>query len=148
MNQKGKKEVCSRGHEFSKTSAQPHCPICWPGKASPKKGFETIDEYIKTFPKNIREILGEIRQVIKDTAPDAVEVISYQMPAFKFNGRILVYFAAFTNHIGMYPPAPKAFSKEVAPYAGPKGNLKFPLDQPMPLDLIRKIVAYKVRDKI
>jgi len=109
--------------------------------------FQTMDEYIRTFPKDIQKILEKIRQIIKEAAPDAEESISYQIPAFKLNGN-LVYFAAFKKHIGFYPPAPKAFKKEVSIYEGPKGNLKFPIDKPMPLSLIRKIVKYKVKENL
>lgn len=113
---------------------------------TPRKQFNTINEYVRIFPKDVRDILEEIRQTIQRAAPDAEETISYQIPAFKLNGKTLVYFAAFKKHIGFYPPAPKAFKKDVAPYAGPKGNLKFPLDKPVPYDLMRKIVEFRVKE--
>ena len=122
---------------------------------STKIQFQTVDEYIGTFPKDVQKILEKIRQTIwesvpsgKEAASNAEETISYQIPAFKLNGNILVYFAAFKNHIGFYPPAPKAFKKEVSPYEGPKGNLKFPIDKPMPLSLIKKIVKYRVKENL
>ena len=112
-------------------------------KVTPAK---TIDEYISAFPKNVQDALQEIRQTIKSAAPEAEETISYHMPAFKLKGSDLAYFAGFKKHIGLYPPAPKAFSRQTAPYAGPKGNLKFPIDEPIPLDLVRRIVQYKAKE--
>src|SRR5213594_947464 len=108
-----------------------------------KKQFKTIDEYIETFPKDIQSILKGVRQTIKEAAPEAEEAISYQIPTFRLKGKYLVYFAAFKKHIGLYPPSPKAFRKEVSPYEGPKGNLKFPIDKPIPLDLVKRIVLFR-----
>ena len=85
-----------------------------------KKQFGTIDEYVKTFPEDVQRILEKIRQTIKKAAPAAEEAISYQIPTFKLNGNYVVYFAAFKNHIGLYPPPPKVFKKEVSSYEGPK----------------------------
>lgn len=106
----------------------------------------TIDEYIARFPPKVRAILKKIRATISATAPDAQEVISYRMPAFR-QGGILIYFAAFNEHIGVYPPVSgdAKLEKALARYAGPKGNLKFPLDESMPYDLIRRIVALRVK---
>lgn len=106
----------------------------------------TIDEYIAASPLDVRPILQEIRRVVREEAPDADEVISYRMPAFRQKG-ILIYFAAFKHHIGLYPPVSGDASlvKAVAPYAGPKGNLKFPLDKPIPFDLIRRIVRQRLK---
>ena len=105
-----------------------------------------IDGYIAQFPADVQAILEKIRATIRKAAPDAKEVISYQMPAFKQHG-ILVYFAAWKEHIGMYPPitGDKALEKAVTRYAGPKGNLQFPLNEPMPLDLIERIVKLRVK---
>jgi len=105
-----------------------------------------IDGYISQFPAHVQAILDRVRQTIRKAAPDAKEVISYQMPALKQHG-ILVYFAAWKEHIGMYPPISgnKALEKAVARYAGPKGNLQFPLDEPMPLKLIERIVKLRVK---
>lgn len=114
---------------------------------STKIKFVTIDEYIKTFPKNIQKILGLVRETIKEAAPNAEEAISYQIPTFKLNGN-LVHFAAFKNHIGFYP-APsgqKAFEKELSVYKSGKGSIQFPIDKPMPLALINKIVKYRVKE--
>jgi len=108
-----------------------------------KKQFETIDEYIKTFPKDVQTILEKIRQTIKRAVPEAQETISYQIPTFKLKGSSLVHFAAFRKHIGLYPPAPKEFKKELSSYEGPKGNLKFPIDKPIPYDLVRRIVLFR-----
>jgi uncharacterized protein YdhG (YjbR/CyaY superfamily) len=99
-----------------------------------------IDDYIASHPPAVQAILKKIRATIKKATPKAEEVISYRMPAFKLNG-ILVYIGAFKNHIGLYPPVndPK-LKKEAARYAGPKGNLQFPFDEPIPYALIAKIV--------
>jgi uncharacterized protein YdhG (YjbR/CyaY superfamily) len=112
-----------------------------------KLHFSTIDEYIQTFPKDVQIILEQIRAAIKEAAPYAEETISYQIPTFKSNGN-LVHFAAFKNHIGFYP-APRskeAFKKELAAYKGGKGTIQFPLDKPIPIELIRKIVKYRVEE--
>jgi uncharacterized protein YdhG (YjbR/CyaY superfamily) len=105
-----------------------------------------IDEYIASFQPDIQAILTKIRSTIRNAAPAAEEVISYRMPAFKLNG-ILVYFAAFKKHIGLYPPVrgDAKLQKAIAPYAGEKGNLRFPLDQPIPYDLIERIVKLRVK---
>ncbi len=114
-----------------------------------KKGFKTVDEYVATFPKNIQSILLEMRQIIKESAPQAEEVISYQMPAFKLNG-ILVYFAAFKNHIGFFPTtsAMEAFKEEISEYETSKGTIRFPLDRPIPFELVRKIVKFRVKQNL
>lgn len=106
----------------------------------------TIDDYIAAQPARAQKILRRIRQVVRDTAPEAEELISYRMPAFR-QGGILVYFAAFSGHIGLYPPVRGDLKLEaaVAPYAGEKGNLRFPLDGRIPYDLVRRIVKFRVR---
>jgi uncharacterized protein YdhG (YjbR/CyaY superfamily) len=116
---------------------------------TPKKGFKTIDEYIATFPRNVQRILQEVRQAIRDSAPKAEETISYQMPAFKLNGN-LVYFAAFKNHIGFYPTSSgiEAFKEKSSAYEVSKGTVRFPINKPIPLDLIRKIVSYRVKENL
>lgn len=105
-----------------------------------------FDEYIAASPAAVRPILREIRRVISAAAPQAEEVISYRMPAFKQRG-ILVYFAAFKNHIGLFPPVrgDAKLAKALAPYAGPKGNLRFPLDRPIPYTLIRAVARLRVK---
>ena len=111
--------------------------------------YNTIDEYIATFPDEIQKKLKEVRAVIKAAAPEASEKISYQMPTFFLFGN-LVHFAAFKNHIGFYP-APRGieeFQKELSVYKGAKGSVQFPLDQPMPLDLISRIVKFRVKDNL
>ncbi len=111
--------------------------------------YNTIDEYIATFPDDIQKKLKEVRAVIKAAAPEASEKISYQMPTFFLFGN-LVHFAAFKNHIGFYP-APRGieeFQKELSVYKGAKGSVQFPLDQPMPLDLISRIVKFRVKDNL
>lgn len=107
----------------------------------------TIDEYISRYPEDVQQILTKIRSVIRETAPQAVEKISYQMPTFYLNGN-LVHFAAFTNHIGFYPTPSgiEAFKDEIARYKWAKGSVQFPLDEPMPYDLIRRIVEFRVAE--
>jgi len=97
----------------------------------------------------VQAILQKIRQVVQSAAPGAQETISYQIPAFKLNG-VLVYFAAFKKHIGFYPPirGDAQLEKDVSPYAGEKGNLKFPLDQPIPFDLIERITELRVKQAL
>jgi uncharacterized protein YdhG (YjbR/CyaY superfamily) len=114
---------------------------------SSKQKFETIDGYIKTFPKDIQKILETVRQEIKKAAPEAEEAISYQMPTFKLNGN-LVHFAAFKNHIGFYPTpsGTEKFKKEISVYRSGKGSIQFPIDKPMPISLIKKIVEYRVKE--
>lgn len=106
----------------------------------------TISEYIAGSPPSVRPILRKIRATVAAAAPDAEETISYRMPAFRQKG-ILLYFAAFKNHIGVFPPVSgdAGLEKALARYAGPKGNLKFPLDEPMPYGLIKRIVAFRLR---
>src|ERR1700680_3517313 len=113
--------------------------------AKPKKAKD-IDSYISKFPADVQAILQKVRETIRHAAPEAKETISYQMPAFKQHG-ILVYFAAWKKHIGLYPPisGDKALGKAIASYAGPKGNLQFPLDEPIPYDLIERIVKLRVK---
>ena len=105
-----------------------------------------IDEYIASFSPEVQAILERIRLTIRNAAPGARETISYKMPAFRLNG-VLVYFAAFRKHIGFYPPVrgDAKLQKAIAAYAGEKGNLRFPLDQPIPFDLIERIVKLRVK---
>jgi uncharacterized protein YdhG (YjbR/CyaY superfamily) len=112
-----------------------------PGR-TPK--IATIDDYIESCGQDVQPILLKIRATIHKAVPAATETISYRMPAFK-HGRILLYFAAFKQHIGLYPPVRDnaALVKAVARYAGPKGNLKFPLDQPIPYALIARIAVHR-----
>ncbi len=108
----------------------------------------TIDEYIARYPKDVQEILEKIRSTIRSAAPQAKETIKYQMPTFTLNGN-LVYFGAFKNHIGFYPPissGSEEFRKEVAQYEGPKRSLIFPFDQPIPYHLIETIVKLRVKE--
>ncbi|MES2765815.1 MAG: DUF1801 domain-containing protein [Bacteroidota bacterium] len=108
---------------------------------------KNIDEYIAQQPVGIREQLEQIREVVRQAAPEAEEMISYMMPTFKQDG-VLVHFAAFKNHIGLYP-APRAievFKKELSVYKGAKGTVQFPLDEPLPLELIRRIVEFRVKE--
>ncbi|MEA2235486.1 MAG: hypothetical protein QOC81_210 [Thermoanaerobaculia bacterium] len=107
---------------------------------------KNIDEYIAAFSPEVQEILEKIRSTVRGAAPAAEETISYRMPAFMQNG-VLVYFAAFKHHIGLFPPVKgdEKLAKAVAPYAGEKGNLRFPFDQPIPYALIKRIVTARVK---
>ncbi len=114
-----------------------------------KEGFRSIDEYIATFPEDIQALLEAVRATIKAAAPDVEECISYQMPAFAQHGN-LVYFAALKNYIGLYPTASgiEAFKNELSEYEYTKGAVKFPINQPLPLELIRKIVQFRVTENL
>jgi uncharacterized protein YdhG (YjbR/CyaY superfamily) len=113
-----------------------------------KNKITSIDEYIETFPQDIQAILRQVRQTIKAAAPSAGETISYGIPTFTLNGKYLIYFAGWKHHISIYPipVGDDAFNQEVAPYVSGKGTLKFPIDQPLPLKLISKIVKLKVTE--
>lgn len=108
-----------------------------------------MDDYISGFPEDKQELLQQIRATIKKAAPQAEEVISYGMPAFKQNG-MLVWFAAFKNHIGFYPfpNGIEAFKEELAAYKGTKGSIHFPLDKPLPLDMIARIVTFRLSENM
>jgi uncharacterized protein YdhG (YjbR/CyaY superfamily) len=114
-----------------------------------QKAPANIDKYIEGFSPRVQDLLQTIRRTLRKAAPDAEEVISYRMPAFRLNG-ILVYFAAFKSHIGFYPTANaiRHFRKELAGYEGAKGTVRFPLDEPLPLGLIRKIVKFRVAENM
>lgn len=114
-----------------------------------KARFSAIDAYIATFPKDIQEILEALRATIRAAAPDAEEKISYQIPTFTLKGN-LVHFAAFKHHIGFYPTSHviEVFQDELAPYAGAKGTVRFPIDQPLPMDLISRIVRFRVAENL
>jgi uncharacterized protein YdhG (YjbR/CyaY superfamily) len=118
--------------------------------AASKNQFKNMDEYIKTFPNDVQNILEKMRQTIREAAPEAVEAISYQMPTFKLNGKNLVHFAAFKNHIGFYPipSGIEAFKIELSSYKQGKGSVQFPMDKPIPYDLVKKIVKYRVKENL
>lgn len=107
-----------------------------------------VDDYINSFPGNIRVRLKQIRRIIKKYAPEAEESISYNMPAYKLNGKPLVYFSGFNNHIGFYatPSGHSAFSDELSGYKQGKGSVQFPYDKPLPLNLITQIVKFRVEE--
>ena len=109
--------------------------------------FKDVDSYIATFPKDVQATLEQVRNVIKSSAPKAEEVISYNMPAYKYLG-LLVYFAGYKQHIGFYPTASgiTAFKNELSNYKNAKGSVQFPLDKPMPLALIKKMVKHRVKE--
>ena len=115
-----------------------------------KKGFNSIDEYIANFPEDTQALLEAVRATIKAAAPDAEERISYQMPTFALNGN-LVYFAGCKNHIGLYPASsgvPETFKEELSIYKGTKGSIHFPITQPLPLELITRIVQFRVTENL
>jgi uncharacterized protein YdhG (YjbR/CyaY superfamily) len=114
-----------------------------------KGGFNSIDEYIATFPEDVQKKLEELRATIKACAPDAEEKISYQMPTFALKGN-LVHFAAYKNHIGFYPTPSgiQAFKQELSIYEGAKGTVRFPIEAPLPLELIGKIVKFRVAENL
>ena len=109
----------------------------------------TIQAYIATFPKEIQQILEQIRAIIKSEAPEAEEAIKYGMPTFTLKGN-LIHFAAFKHHIGLYPTpsGTEAFKEELSGYKSGKGSIQFPLDEPMPLDLITRIVRFRVEESV
>jgi uncharacterized protein YdhG (YjbR/CyaY superfamily) len=114
------------------------------------KSYKTISEYISSFPKDIQEKLKEMHTTIKSVVPDAEEAISYGMPTFKLNGKNLVHFAAFKNHIGFYP-TPNGiveFQKNLAPYATSKGAAQFPFDKKIPVTLVKKITKFRVKENL
>ncbi|MEK6478535.1 DUF1801 domain-containing protein [Catalinimonas sp. 4WD22] len=115
---------------------------------SEKTKPETIDEYIADFPQEVKEILEKVRMTIHKAAPEAEEAISYQIPTFKMNGKNLVHFSAYKNHIGFYPGASgiEAFKRKLRDYKSAKGSVQFPLSRALPYDLISEIVAYRLKE--
>jgi uncharacterized protein YdhG (YjbR/CyaY superfamily) len=115
----------------------------------PEAPPRSIDEYIAGFPAGVQEVLREIRRTIREAAPELEEAIAYRIPTFRLDGKNLIHFAGYAKHVGVYP-APRGsaeFRDELAAYAGGKGTLQLPLGQPMPLDLIRRIVEFRVRER-
>jgi len=112
----------------------------------PRSSAQTIDEYIAEFPQETRLALEELRAAIREAAPDAVETMSYAIPTFDQKGRHLVHFAGYERHIGFYPGADgiAVFAPELAGFKSAKGSVQFPLGRPLPLDLVRRITAYRV----
>ena len=110
----------------------------------------SVDAYIKSFPKSTEALLKQLRKAIKETAPAAEELIGYGMPAYKLNKKPLVYFAGYEKHIGFYatPSGHQKFSKELAKYKQGKGSVQFPLDEPLPIDLIIKMVKFRVNENL
>ncbi|CAN1564906.1 COG5646 Uncharacterized conserved protein [Flavobacteriaceae bacterium] len=113
-----------------------------------KTDIKTVEDYISTFPKDIQILLKNVRAAIKNKALEAIESISYGMPAYKTNGKPLVYFASFKNHIGFYatPTGHAKFANELSKYKQGKGSVQFPINQPLPYDLIERIVAVRVKE--
>jgi uncharacterized protein YdhG (YjbR/CyaY superfamily) len=111
-----------------------------------RSSASSIDEYIAEVPPEVQQVLGEMRELIRGSAPDATETISYAIPTFDLNGKHLVHFAAFKSHVGFYPTGSgaEAFKNELSAYKGGKGSVQFPLGEPLPADLIRRIVEFRV----
>ncbi len=116
---------------------------------TPKAGFATIDDYHALVPAEVRRLLDILRKAIRSAAPDAEEVISYNMPGFRWNG-MLVWYAANKHHIGFYPSASPlvVFKDELTPYKTSKGAIQFPLDRPIPVALVKKIVKYRIAENL
>lgn len=114
---------------------------------SSPKHIKTIDEYIERFPPDVQDLLQQIRKTIRKAAPQAEEAICYMIPTFKYRGN-LVHFAAYKQHIGFYPTSSgvKAFAKDITSYKSSRGTIQFPLDQPIPLALVRKIVKFRLKE--
>jgi len=113
-----------------------------------KNNTSTVNEYIKSFPIEVQIILEKIRRTIREAAPQAEETISYHMPAYKLHGKYLVFFAAFKNHIGFYPVPSgiEAFKNELSSYKQGKGSVQFSFDEPIPYDLVKKIVIFRMKE--
>ncbi len=114
-----------------------------------KRDFKSTDEYIATFPKDVKSVMEKLRKAIKEEAPQATETISYQMPTFKLNGN-LVHFAAYKKHIGFYPTpsAIEAFREKLSSYKTSKGAIQFPLDKSLPIDLVKEMVRFRVKQNL
>jgi uncharacterized protein YdhG (YjbR/CyaY superfamily) len=112
--------------------------------------FESVDQYIGSFPEDIQILLAKVRTTIKEKAPEAVESIAYGMPAYKLNDKPLVYFAGFKKHIGFYatPTGHSEFADELAKYKQGKGSVQFPVERPIPFDLIGRIVEFRVKENL
>ena len=109
----------------------------------------TVDEYVASFPKSVRDILARLRRVVREAAPQAEETMSYGMPTFNLDGKPLVFFAAWKNHVGFYPvnsSIAEKFKNELAPFKMAKGSVQFPFDKPVPFDLVRKIAEFRVKE--
>ena len=113
-----------------------------------KTNYQSIDEYIGTFPDDIQSRLESMRQIIKSVIPSAIETISYQIPTFKINNKNIVHFSAYKKHIGLYPgpSAIEHFKEELSQYKWSKGAVQFPLDNPIPSELVKKIVIFRARE--
>ena len=109
-----------------------------------------MDEYIATFPRDVQDTLEKLRQIIRESAPKSVETISYGIPTFDLNGKHLVHFAAYKNHVGFYPTSSgiTRFKKELSRYELSRGTVRFPIDKPIPFDLVKKIVRYRVKETL
>jgi uncharacterized protein YdhG (YjbR/CyaY superfamily) len=114
-----------------------------------KRQYKSVDEYIRSFPDQVQEKLWELREIIREQAPQAQEKISYQMPAFFLNGP-LIYFAAYSKHIGFYPTSSgiRAFRSKISKYKNSKGAVQFPIEDPLPVVLVREMVRFRVIENL
>jgi uncharacterized protein YdhG (YjbR/CyaY superfamily) len=112
--------------------------------------YVSVEQYIDTFPSETKVILEKIRKIIRNNAPEAIEMIAYNMPAYKIKGKPLVYFAGYEKHIGLYatPSGHEAFAEELSKYKQGKGSVQFPLHQEIPYELIKKIVLFRVKESV
>ncbi|MCB0570166.1 MAG: DUF1801 domain-containing protein [Phaeodactylibacter sp.] len=115
-----------------------------------KTTIRTVDEYMQGFPAETQELMQQVRKTIREAVPEAEESISYGMPAYKLNGKPLVYFAGYKNHIGFYatPTGHEAFAAELSSYKQGKGSVQFPIDEPMPLGLIERISRFRAHENL
>jgi len=114
-----------------------------------KTNFKSVDEYLATKPTALRRMLGRMRQIIRRALPGAEEVISYQIPAYRLNGRVVIYFAGWTEHVSIYPVTTRlvvALGHRIKPYVASKGTLRFPLSKPLPERLIARVAALRARE--
>jgi uncharacterized protein YdhG (YjbR/CyaY superfamily) len=113
-----------------------------------EKQIKTIDEYIRAFPADVQVKLEEVRRTIRKAAPEVLEAISYGMPTFRLNGKHLIHFAAWKNHIGIYPvpSGTELFQSEIAVYRAVRSSARFPLNKPIPFDLIEKMVSFRIKE--
>lgn len=109
--------------------------------------FTSVDQYIGSFPNDVQKVLMQLRKTIRKELPDAEEVISYNIPTYKMNGKYVIYFAGFAHHVSLYPllTVPAAFRKKLAPYLSGRGTVRFSLDEPLPMNLVKDIVTLNLK---
>ncbi|MBL8014691.1 MAG: DUF1801 domain-containing protein [Candidatus Doudnabacteria bacterium] len=117
---------------------------------APRHRFQSVDEYVQSFPAATQEVLEKIRSTIKEQVPEVTEVISYNIPCFNYQGKYLIYFAGYAKHVAVYPVHPEEypFAEQLQEYASGKATLQFPLSKPIPYDLIKKILKHKITETL